>query len=130
MATPEQLAAVQTFRDSLIAASVVSTLAEETAKLYDDPAYWAQTYHDSALTGQAWVDELIKGHPNRILTELGVRLHVLMCLLAKLVELGYTDSQNGVTLREQLAIFLYICVTSLSSRYVGERFQHSNETIT
>ncbi|KIK71790.1 hypothetical protein PAXRUDRAFT_676657, partial [Paxillus rubicundulus Ve08.2h10] len=31
---------------------------------------------------------------------------------------------------EQLGIFLYTCVTGLSSRHVGERFQHSPDTIT
>ncbi|KAH7917968.1 hypothetical protein BV22DRAFT_976376, partial [Leucogyrophana mollusca] len=43
---------------------------------------------------------------------------------------GYTDSRNGVTLEEQLAIFLYACVTGLSSRHLGERFQRSPDTIT
>jgi hypothetical protein len=32
-------------------------------------------------------------------------------------------------LEEQLAIFLYACVTGLSVRHLGERFQRSNDTI-
>jgi hypothetical protein len=43
--------------------------------------------------------------------------------------MGYGDSRNGVTLEEQLAIFLYMCVTGLNARHTGERFQQSNETI-
>ncbi|KAJ7081525.1 hypothetical protein C8R44DRAFT_527075, partial [Mycena epipterygia] len=41
---------------------------------------------------------------------------------------GLTHSKH-VTLEEQVAIFLYTCVTGLSIRHVGERFQRSNETI-
>ncbi|KAF9060559.1 hypothetical protein BDP27DRAFT_1177700, partial [Rhodocollybia butyracea] len=43
--------------------------------------------------------------------------------------LGFETSRYGITVDEQLAIFLYTCVTGLSIRHVGERFQHSNETI-
>ncbi|KAJ8581084.1 hypothetical protein M405DRAFT_752331 [Rhizopogon salebrosus TDB-379] len=42
--------------------------------------------------------------------------------------LGYSNSRF-VSLEEQLTIFLYTSVTGLSIRHVGERFQHSNETI-
>ena len=34
-----------------------------------------------------------------------------------------------VSLEEQLAIFLYTCVTGLTTRHVAECFQHSNKTI-
>ena len=43
---------------------------------------------------------------------------------------GIMESRNGVSVEEQLGIFLYICVTGLSSRLVGERFQRSTDTIT
>ncbi|THU78486.1 hypothetical protein K435DRAFT_699940, partial [Dendrothele bispora CBS 962.96] len=64
---------------------------------------------------------VIYGHPRRIYTELGVRLHVFICLVITLRQMGYTDSQNGVTVEEQLAIFLYMCVTGLTVRHTGER---------
>ncbi|KIK25445.1 hypothetical protein PISMIDRAFT_96751, partial [Pisolithus microcarpus 441] len=35
-----------------------------------------------------------------------------------------------VTVAEQLGIFLYTCGTGLSTWHVGERFQHSPDTIT
>lgn len=41
-------------------------------------------YHTSALTGQAWVLELLSGHPERIRCELGVRHHVFYALLDQL----------------------------------------------
>ncbi|KAK0489823.1 hypothetical protein EDD18DRAFT_1080982 [Armillaria luteobubalina] len=34
--------------------------------LYASPSYWTQPYHTSALSGAAWVNELVHGHPERI----------------------------------------------------------------
>lgn len=85
-------------------------------------------YHTSILTGEAWVLELMRGHPKRIHCELGVHLHVFQALLSELRRMGHGNSRY-VTLEEQLAIFLYCCVTGLTIRHVGERFQRANETI-
>jgi hypothetical protein len=49
-------------------------------------------------------------------------------LITQLCAMGHSDSKF-ISLEEQLAIFLYTLVTGLSVRHVGERFQHSNETI-
>ena len=81
------------------------------------------------LTGRMWVLELLAGHPECICTQLGVHSHVFYAIVDKLHALGYTDSKF-VTLEEQLAIFLYCSVTSLTVRHLGERFQRSNDTIT
>ena len=100
------------------------------AILYQNPNYWSQPYHTSALSGEAWVNELIHGHPDRIFTELGMRLHVFLAFVSNLQLLsGLQTSRHGVTVEEQAAIFLYTCVTGLSIRHIGERFQRSNETI-
>jgi hypothetical protein len=85
----------------------------------DDP----EPYHTSALTGQEWVMELIVGHPERIRCELGVHAHIFERLINDLRSLSHQDSRH-VSLEEQLAIFLYTCVTGLKAvRHVGERFQ-------
>ena len=84
-------------------------------------------YHTSALTGQAWVLELLNGHPERICCELGVCHEVFYALLNCLCSMGYSDSHE-VMLEEQLSIFLYNCVTGLTIRHVGEHFQHANGT--
>jgi hypothetical protein len=85
-------------------------------------------YHTSILTGEGWVMELLAGHPERIRCELGVHCHVFLQLIQELRQLGH-DRSKYVSLEEQLAIFLYISVTGLTIRHVGERFQRSNETI-
>jgi hypothetical protein len=100
------------------------------AVLYQSPGYWTQPYHTSALSGQAWVDELIQGHPDRIYNELGMHLHVFLAFVANLRALGGLEtSKKGVSVEEQAAIFLYACITGLSVRHLGERFQRSNKTI-
>ena len=81
-----------------------------------------EPYHTSILTGQGWVEELLSGHPERICCELGVHRHTFLALIGVLQELGYGHSKH-VTLEEQLAIFLYMSVTGLTIRHVGEHFQ-------
>jgi hypothetical protein len=87
-----------------------------------------EAYHTSALSGYAWVMELLTGHPERIRCELGMHRHVFVALVTDLRNLGHIDSRS-VSLEEQVAIFLYMCVTGLTVRHVGERFQRSNDTI-
>jgi len=87
-----------------------------------------EPYHTSILSGYAWVQELLHGHPERIRTELGVHKEVFHALVEELRSMGHGDTRN-VTLEEQLAIFLYMSVTGLSIRHAGERFQHANGTI-
>jgi hypothetical protein len=87
-----------------------------------------EPYHTSILSGYAWVQELLHGHPERIRTELGVHKEVFLALVEELRSLGHEDTRN-VTLQEQLAIFLYMSVTGLSVRHAGERFQRANGTI-
>jgi len=97
--------------------------------IYANPLYAKQEYHNSALSGEAWVEELVHGHPDRIRNELGVRMHVFLLLVEELRAHSNLGDSKYITLREQVAIFLYMCVTGLSIRHVGERFQRSNETI-
>ena len=87
-----------------------------------------EPYHTSALSGEAWVIELLIGHPDQIRCELGVRTHIFVKLVDKLREFEHKDSRS-VSLEEQLSIFLYMSVTGLTVRHTGERFQRSNDTI-
>ena len=92
------------------------------------PLYDKTPYHTSALTGVAWVRELLEGHPERIRNELGVHKHVFHALIQELQAAGYAATRN-VTLDEQLAMFLYPCVTGLSIRHAGEHFQRATDTV-
>ncbi|KAF8836978.1 hypothetical protein BDN67DRAFT_884710, partial [Paxillus ammoniavirescens] len=70
-------------------------------------------YHTSILSGQGWVMELWTGHPGCIHCELGMHTEVFSQLITELCDLGHTDSKF-VLLEEQLAIVLYMSVTSLT----------------
>jgi len=87
-----------------------------------------QKYHTSILSGHVWVAELIAGHPDCIRCKLGLRKEDFLMLVAEFHDLNHQDSHR-VTLEEQITIFLYICVTCLTVRHVGERFQCSRDTI-
>ena len=60
---------------------------------------------------------------------LGVSHDVFDGLTQVLVENGFKKSRRGLSVKEQLSIFLHTCVTGLSMHHVGERFQHSPTTI-
>ena len=85
-------------------------------------------YHTSILTGEGWIKELLEGHPECIRNKLGVHKSGFRILVAELQNAEYHATRN-VTVEEQLAIFLYTCVTGLSACHVGEQFQRSNDTI-
>ena len=90
--------------------------------------YMKEPYHTSLISGYAWVQELLQGHPEHICTELGVHKDVFHALVRELQSMGHSDMRY-VTLEEQLATFLYTAVTGLSICHVGEQFQHANGTI-
>lgn len=116
-------------RKLLLAACAFMRMVYLAVLLYATPLYWKQPYHTSALTGEAWVKELIVGHPDRIKNELGMRLHVFLAFVSQLRVVGGLSDSREVTLQEQAAIFLYTCVTGLTLCHVGERFQRSTDTI-
>jgi hypothetical protein len=111
--------------DFMMQAAATAAMAAALAAItYAESLYNKTPYHDSALSGAAWVCELLNGHPKRIRKELGVHKHVFAALILSLQNAGHTRSKF-VTLEEQLAIFLYTCVTGLSLSHVCERFQRS-----
>jgi len=109
------------------AAAIAATAAGLCIMEYARTYYDKRPYHDSAFSGLDWVLELLSGHPERIRKELGVHKHVFHALIHTLKAAGYQRSKH-VTLEEQLAIFLYTCVTGLSLVHVSERFQRAPDT--
>ncbi|EGN95297.1 hypothetical protein SERLA73DRAFT_17432, partial [Serpula lacrymans var. lacrymans S7.3] len=71
-------------------------------------------YHNSILTGYGWVRELMDGYPDQIRTELGMWREIFVRLINFLQSHGYTDSKHAM-LEKPTAIFLYACITSLST---------------
>jgi len=88
-------------------------LIMEHVVFYARTLYDKTPYHTSSLMGEMWVLELINGHPELICNELRVHKHAFLSLCDDLWQYGHQNSKH-VTLEEQLAIFLYTCVTGLS----------------
>ena len=107
---------------------LINIITHCTALLLLEARSDPQPYHTSILTGAGWLIELLLGHPDHIRCELGVCKHVFETLVNELCSLGCGDNRF-VCLEEQLGIFLYSCVTGLTVRHVGERFQRSNDTV-
>ena len=76
-------------------------------------------YHTSILSGEMWVQELLDGHPDCILCELGVQKEVFEALIHTLHTISTMDSKH-VSLEEQLAIFLYMSVAGLTIHHTGK----------
>ena len=76
-------------------------LAGTAAALDASPQYWRQPYHTSALTGAAWVQELINGHPDCIHNELGMHLHIVVVLVYELWTLCGLEDSRIITVEEQ-----------------------------
>ena len=82
----------------------------------------------SALSGEGWLLELLTGHLECIRNELGMYTETFNHLVSHLRAYGHVDLKS-VLLEEQVAIFLYTCVTGLTITHVGEWFQRSNDMI-
>ena len=108
-------------------AAIFIWLVMKDVLLYSTSAYEKMPYHTSALTGKIWVLELLHSHPEQIQNELGVHKHIFLSLCSDLQWYGHQDSRL-VTLKEQLAIFLYTGITGLSIQHVSEQFQHVMDT--
>jgi len=83
----------------------------------------------SPLSGHQYIQELLKSHPNRIQEVLRMKLEVFQFLCIELKTKGLKDSRYGITIEEQVAMFLFTVARSASNRDVQERFQHSGETV-
>jgi hypothetical protein len=88
------------------AAAIAVNVAVQATIVYSTSHYDRIPYHTSALTGAAWVTELMNGHPECIHCELGVHLYVFQIIIEYLKVIGHKNSRE-VFLEEQLAIFLY-----------------------
>src|SRR6266404_4945924 len=92
------------------------------------PLYNRTPYHDSAFSGDDWIQELLNGHPDCIQNELGVCKDTFRVLVNTLYDIGLWSSHH-VHIKEQVAIFLYTAVTGLSSTHVAKHFQRTKGTI-
>lgn len=93
------------------------------------PTMCKQPENTSKLSGQDWVEELLEGHPGRFHNNMGMNKHVFLKLVDELGKRAGLGPTRWVSPEEQLSIFLYTCVTGLSTVHLKEHFQRSKDTI-
>ncbi|KAJ7281150.1 hypothetical protein C8J57DRAFT_1124510 [Mycena rebaudengoi] len=76
---------------SILAALVQYIVLGVALQIY--PQYCKTELHTSALSGCAWLKELLTGHPDRIYIALGMRRHAFLALVLQIRALGYLKSQ-------------------------------------
>ena len=116
-------------RRSLRSAAVLTALAGGIVTMYMSPHIIKSPMYDSMQTGEAYIQELLRGHPDRIHDTLGVNKHVFRALIRELQEYAGFAPTKHVSQEEQLAIFLRLARTGLGQREARERFQRSPETV-
>ena len=96
---------------------------------YIIPHVIKEAMYDSTHTGEAYIQELLHGHPHRIHDSLGLHQHVYRALVRELkMYSGLCDTKH-VSAEEQVTIFLRLARTGLGQREARERFQRSPETV-
>jgi hypothetical protein len=70
-------------------AVIIASLALIAVDLTLRPVLLKEPYHTSALTGEAWVLELLASHPKCIHCELRVHCHIFDALISELQSLGH-----------------------------------------
>jgi hypothetical protein len=73
--------------------------------------------HTSILTGEAWVWELLAGHPVQFQRSMAMAKHVFKRLVLELQVFAGLHPTKYVSMNEQVAIFMYICVTGPYKRF-------------
>ncbi|KAJ7112883.1 hypothetical protein C8R46DRAFT_821548, partial [Mycena filopes] len=63
--------------------------------------------HTSILTGQDWLDEILNGHPERCLDQLGMYPGAFLLLCWEFTMNGGLEDSRYITATEQTAIFIY-----------------------
>ena len=85
--------------------------------------------HDSSLTGEQYVSEVLNGHELACKREFRMEKSIFHKLVECLREKVLLQDTRGVAVEEQVAIFIYAISKNASNRGLQWRFQHSGETI-
>ncbi|KAI6145288.1 hypothetical protein BKA82DRAFT_105180, partial [Pisolithus tinctorius] len=64
-------------------------------------------YHTSILTGEAWVYKLLDGHLQCIKNNLSIQKEQFEALISILCDCSFSRSHCGISIKDQLTIFLY-----------------------
>ena len=83
----------------------------------------------SILTGAKYIREILDGHPQRCLDILRMESHIFQLLCDHLRSKNLLKNSKGVSVEEQLGMFMYMLSRNASYLTLTDRFQHSPETV-
>ncbi|CAH9131108.1 unnamed protein product [Cuscuta epithymum] len=83
----------------------------------------------SALSGEAWMQEVLNGHPIRCVNAFRMSPDLFARLCKDLQSKYDLTSSDKITIEEKVGIFIYTLALGLSNRDVAERFQRSGDTV-
>ncbi|CAH9126374.1 unnamed protein product [Cuscuta epithymum] len=83
----------------------------------------------SILTGNAYIDELMTGHPLRCYENFRMKPHVFLHLCERLKNLDVLHDSRYLRAGEQLGIGLLVLCLGVGQHTCAERFQHSMRTV-
>ena len=87
--------------------------------------------HDSVLTGERWISEIIQGNSDRALSVLRMPVSSFLSIVNALVSGGFLKTTKNVSAECAMAMFLFFAgQRGPSNRAIQERFQCSGETVT
>jgi hypothetical protein len=88
-------------------------------------------FHQSILSGEAYTQELLRlDNPRVILANVRMERHEFISLCTLLREQSLlSDTLKGISVEQQLHIFLYIVSRNATNQSAQDRFQYSGETM-
>ena len=99
-------------RHKLRTAAFLSAVAGGAAVMqYMIPHLIKTPMYNSKLSGEDWLQELLKGHPVWFHDNLGMSKHVFQKLVQELQMYAGLDDLKHIMKEEQVAIFLHLCRT-------------------
>jgi hypothetical protein len=108
---------------------LATSLSAVAAAQYFTMNFVKNPQHTSVLSGRAWMEELLTGHPKRMRDNMGISQAGFQYLEQLLTQNGGLKSARYIDSTERLGIFLYAVTSDLSMRKLAERFQRSTQTI-
>nr|XP_020165865.1 putative nuclease HARBI1 [Aegilops tauschii subsp. strangulata]XP_045087833.1 putative nuclease HARBI1 [Aegilops tauschii subsp. strangulata] len=86
-------------------------------------------YNTSILTGAKYIREILDGHPQRCPDILRMESHIFQALCDHLRSKNLLRNSRGVSVGEQLGMFMYMLSRNASYGTLIDRFQHSPEIV-
>lgn len=84
---------------------------------------------NSALTGSAYVDEILEGNPAHSVDMLHMEKQAFIRLCELFRTRGWLENSRYISVEEQMAMFLTTLGQHHTNRTVKRRYQHSTQTV-